>query len=117
MLNLSLYGEPSGMSEELEQLKKDLIHQLSFEDIDWDYFNETVECAIETDGAWQEILINENRSGALDQTYAALEEYRKIINRIDDFFEYANQSVTDRKFIQEQLNNLSQRLLKIYRTK
>ncbi len=53
----------------------------------------------------------------LEQAEQALEEYRKTINGIDDFFEYTNQSISDRKFIHERLDNLSNRLLNIYRKK
>jgi len=51
------------------------------------------------------------------QSEQALREYKKTINRIDDFFEYANESKKDRAFIQEQLDGLTKRLEKIYRTK
>lgn len=129
------------MSEDLELLKKDLIYQLSFEDVDWDYFNETVERAVAADFVWQEILkSNETWKNTIEkvgdmlvedlfqenaakqesqftQSEQAFEEYRKTINRIDDFFEYANESKKDRVFIQEQLDSLTKRLGKIYRTK
>ncbi len=55
------------MNEDLELLKKDLIHQLSFEDIDWHYFSETLERAIEADETWQDIL---NSSEDLKNTMA-----------------------------------------------
>lgn len=53
----------------------------------------------------------------LETAEQALEEYRNTINRIDDFFEYANESKKDRKFIHEQLDSLTKRLQKIYKGK
>lgn len=44
------------MIDKIESLKKDLRYQLTFENIDWDYFNETIERAIKADSAWQTIL-------------------------------------------------------------
>ena len=44
----------------------------------------------------------------------ALEQYVKTINRIDDFFEYANESKSDRLFIHKQLDILTLNLKKIY---
>lgn len=44
----------------------------------------------------------------------ALDAYRDTINRIDDFFEYRNESKKDRKFIHEQLDKLSEKMEKIY---
>lgn len=35
------------MEDKLELLKKDLVWQLTFEEIDWDYFKDTVNLAIE----------------------------------------------------------------------
>jgi hypothetical protein len=45
----------------------------------------------------------------------ALEEYKKAINKIDDFFEYANESKKDREFIHGVLDNLTGKLAKIYK--
>ncbi len=45
---------------------------------------------------------------------AALEAYQHTVNNIDDFFEYSNQSISDRKFIHEQLDKLTGKLAKIY---
>lgn len=44
----------------------------------------------------------------------ALHAYEKTINKIDDFFEYANDSKKDRTFIQEQLDILCNKLQVIY---
>ncbi len=49
-----------------------------------------------------------------NRTSEALDQYRKTLNRIDDFFEYANESKKDREFIHMQLDALNERLLKIY---
>ena len=35
------------MEDELELLKKDLSWQLTFEEMDWDYFKDTVSLAVE----------------------------------------------------------------------
>ena len=53
----------------------------------------------------------------IDKEKAILEEYKKAINRIDDFFEYANESEKDREFIHGVLDNLTDKLTKIYSTK
>lgn len=42
-----------------------------------------------------------------------LHAYQATINRIDDFFEYSNESKSDRKFIHEQLNKLTNSLIQI----
>ncbi len=44
----------------------------------------------------------------------ALEEYRNTINKIDDFFEYANESTKDRQKIHELLDKLAAKLRTIY---
>jgi len=46
----------------------------------------------------------------------ALKVYMRTINRIDDFFEYTNESESDRRFIHEQLDKLTKQLEKIYNT-
>jgi hypothetical protein len=51
-----------------------------------------------------------------DKEKLVLEEYKKAINIIDDFFEYANESKKDREFIHEVLDNLTDKLTKIYNT-
>jgi len=56
--------------------------------------------------------MNDKAQGLKDKL--ALEEYKKTINRIDDWFEYMNESKKDREFIHEQLDNLTERLTKIY---
>ena len=43
-----------------------------------------------------------------------LKAYIHTINRIDDFFEYSNESKKDREFIHEQLDKLTEQLTKIY---
>jgi hypothetical protein len=48
------------------------------------------------------------------QEKLALEEYKKAINKIDDFFEYANESKKDREFIHGVLDNLTIKLAGIY---
>jgi len=65
----------------------------------------------------KENKVDEAVEAQLKQSEQALKEYQKTINRIDDFFEYANESKKDRAFIHEQLDKLSSRLEKIYRTK
>jgi len=52
-----------------------------------------------------------------DKEKAALEEYKKTINRIDDWFEYMNESKKDREFIHAELDRLASKLTKIYKTK
>jgi len=49
-------------------------------------------------------------------TKLVLEEYKKAINKIDDWFEYMNESKKDREFIHRTLNNLTIKLEKIYKT-
>ncbi len=49
-----------------------------------------------------------------DKNKLALNEYRKTINTIDDFFEYTNESNRDRAFIHATLDNLTLNLVKIY---
>ena len=44
-----------------------------------------------------------------------LDEYKHTINRIDDWFEYMNESKKDREFIHNELDRLTQRLTKIYK--
>lgn len=44
----------------------------------------------------------------------ALETYKHTINRIDDWFEYSNESKKDREFIHKQLDALTKRLGRIY---
>jgi hypothetical protein len=39
-----------------------------------------------------------------------LNAYQRTINRIDDFFEYANESDSDREFIHKQLEHLTDAL-------
>lgn len=46
---------------------------------------------------------------------AVLEAYKKAVNRIDDFFEYANESVSDRKYVHEVLDKLTKELVEIYK--
>lgn len=36
-----------------------------------------------------------------------LQEYQRTVNMIDDFFEYASESVSDRKFIHAKLDALT----------
>ena len=36
-----------------------------------------------------------------------LQEYQKTVNQIDDFFEYANESKSDREFIHKKLDALT----------
>jgi hypothetical protein len=43
-----------------------------------------------------------------------LEIYQKAINKIDDYFEYRNESVKDRLKVQEILNELTTNLRKHY---
>ena len=43
--------------DELEDIKRDLAHQLQFEDMDWQYFKDTVERAIEADEVY--LMINQ----------------------------------------------------------
>lgn len=45
-----------------------------------------------------------------------LHEYKKAINKIDDWFEYMNESKKDREFIHGVLDNLTGKLEKIYKT-
>ncbi len=52
-----------------------------------------------------------------DKNKLALNEYRKTINTIDDFFEYTNESKRDRAFIHATLGNLTLNLVKIYTPK
>jgi len=49
-----------------------------------------------------------------DKDAKALEAYKHTINRIDDWFEYMNESEKDREFIHLQLDKLMERLTKIY---
>jgi len=42
-----------------------------------------------------------------------LEAYKKAINKIDDFFEYANSSISDRRRVHEILDNLTSELKEI----
>lgn len=46
----------------------------------------------------------------------SLNLYLKSINNIDDFFEYGNESKSDRNFIKVQLNNLTEQLKSVYNT-
>ncbi len=117
------------MDDDIEILKKDLIFQLSFEDVDWTYLNETVERAIAADSNWQDLLIdtsseitNHTLSKNIERVFSlnekdkkALEAYTHTINRIDDWFEYANESKKDREFIHQHLDALAKRLQKIYK--
>lgn len=48
-------------------------------------------------------------------TENALDAYKCTINRIDDWFEYTNESLADRKFIHEQLDSLTKKLIEIYK--
>tara|TARA_R110000851_G_C12718754_1_gene528216 strand:+ start:215 stop:382 length:168 start_codon:yes stop_codon:yes gene_type:complete len=42
-----------------------------------------------------------------------LRAYQQTINRIDDFFEYSNESAADKMFIRGQLEALNQELIRI----
>lgn len=42
-----------------------------------------------------------------------LKPYRNAINRIDDYFEYANESLKDREFIHNQLDAITEHLQRI----
>lgn len=44
----------------------------------------------------------------------ALKEYKETINRIDDWFEYMNESEKDREFIHKELDRLTEKLKIIY---
>lgn len=50
-----------------------------------------------------------------DKEKLALKAYKKTINKIDDFFEYTNESKKDRAFIHLTLDNLTNALMKIYK--
>jgi len=52
-----------------------------------------------------------------DKEEKALEAYKTTINRIDDWFEYANESKKDREFIHGELDKLTAKLTKIYETR
>ena len=51
-----------------------------------------------------------------DREEKTLEAYKTTVNRIDDWFEYANESVKDREFIHKELDKLTAKLTKIYET-
>lgn len=50
-----------------------------------------------------------------DKEKNTLEAYKDTINRIDDWFEYANESKKDREFIHGELDKLTEKLTRIYR--
>lgn len=47
----------------------------------------------------------------------ALKEYIKTINKIDDWFEYSNESKKDREWINSTLDELTSKLKTIYHSK
>jgi len=52
-----------------------------------------------------------------DKDEKALEAYKKTINKIDDWFEYMNESKKDREFIHTELDKLTEKLKLIYSVK
>jgi len=52
-----------------------------------------------------------------EEPNSPLNAYMEAINEIDDFFEYANESRTDRKRVHEILGRLTEKLVKIYNHK
>jgi len=52
-----------------------------------------------------------------DKNELALFVYKSIVNKIDDFFEYANESKKDREKVHFILDDLSKRLQNIYKSK
>jgi hypothetical protein len=55
--------------------------------------------------------------GDLERVTRRLLAYQTTINRIDDFFEYANESTKDREFIHRELDKLTNKLVKINQEK
>lgn len=61
--------------------------------------------------------VNNGEAYKAGQTLAALSAYQVAVNKIDDFFEYVNESKSDRNLIHTVLNRLTTDLERIYNTK
>jgi hypothetical protein len=51
----------------------------------------------------------------IEKALQAIQAYRACINRIDDYFEYSNESVKDRKMVHKALADLTNNLMVIYK--
>ena len=51
-------------------------------------------------------ILLETMTGEIDRLKKHREAYAKAVNQIDDYFEYSNESVSDRKRVYEILDNL-----------
>ena len=51
----------------------------------------------------------------MEDVEQAIQAYRACINRIDDYFEYSNESVKDREMVHKALADLTNNLVEIYK--
>jgi len=96
-----------------DKLKEFDDHVLSFENIDCNHvkmFEIYGEYSV-PDNDIQNLKIAMAATGI--QPEDLLELYIKAVNRIDDFFEYANESKSDRLFIKNVLNRLTADIAKL----
>lgn len=56
---------------------------------------------------WFTVLNPKTRQGHVELEKEMIDHYIKAINKIDDYFEYANESIKDRAFIHKVLEELT----------
>lgn len=56
---------------------------------------------------WLTVLSPKTRQGLVELEKEMIDNYIKAINKIDDYFEYANESIKDRAFIHKVLEELT----------